>query len=94
VQEVVLRFSRYLQGRYLQGFYPCTPQGDTIPLTPSRKGHIFYFSPSEGVQRGLAPLQVQEVVLRFSRYLQGRCLQGFYPCTPQGDTIPLTPFMG
>jgi hypothetical protein len=44
-------------------------------------------TPSEGVQRGFAPLQVQEVVLRFLRFFEGVALK-----LPQGDEIPLTPF--
>jgi hypothetical protein len=46
---------------FFEGFALKLPQGDEIPLTPS-KG---IFSLPEGVQRGFAPLQVQDSVLRF-----------------------------
>jgi hypothetical protein len=74
VREVVLRF----WGVIRRGFAvvrclraPCTPQGDTVPLTPFLPAFgvlLCYLisSPTlKGFKGGFAPLQVQEVVLRF-----------------------------
>jgi hypothetical protein len=74
----------------IAGVSPLHPTRGRRPLDPIQ-GAFFNVTLSEGVQRGFAPLQVQDGVLRFFR---GLCSQGRCPCTPQGDVVPLTPFKG
>jgi hypothetical protein len=49
-------------------------------------GHFFSFS--EGVQRGVFPLQVQEVVLRFFCVLRALICRGFTPAPHKGMLSP------
>jgi hypothetical protein len=74
VQDSVLRF-------LWRTLSPTPPTRGYNPLDPffTRVWRAFVMfitptqTPSEQVQRGFAPLQVQDSVLRFSRFLQGCC---------------------
>jgi hypothetical protein len=83
VQDSVLRA---LYSWAFAGVSPLHPTREHSPLDPILK--VFSLTHPERVQRGFAPLQVQDSVLRA---LYSWAFAGVSPLHPTRGTLPLTP---